>query len=75
MKKDILSIYFEGADDRSLRSFCDRFIAGGQFRIYIALNAKKKWELLYEWFPENKKCIFKKEYNKAFLFCNTYNCV
>ncbi|HCC69153.1 MAG TPA: hypothetical protein DEP99_04630 [Nitrospiraceae bacterium] len=72
MKKDILKIYFRGADDKDLKAFIERFLTSGLLWIYIATNPKKRWRLFYEKLLEDKKSLFRDEYNKAFLFCKTY---
>jgi hypothetical protein len=70
--KKINDIYFQGADDRNIFEFTERFLESGLFWIYIAINPGRKWDRLYEKLPRDKKQVFKDEYNKAFIICNTY---
>lgn len=71
-KKRINDIYFQGADDRDIFLFTERFLEGGLFWIYIAINPGRNWEQAYEKLSRDKKPVFRNEYNKAFLICNTY---
>ncbi|MBI5664898.1 MAG: hypothetical protein HZC49_07410 [Nitrospirae bacterium] len=71
-KKRINDIYFHGADDRNIFAFTERFLESGLFWIYIALNPARKWDQAYENLPKDKKQVFRNEYNKAFVICNTY---
>jgi hypothetical protein len=71
-KKRINDIYFQGADDRDIFAFTERFLESGLFWIYIAINPGRKWDKVYEKLPTDKKPAFRNEYNKAFLVCDTY---
>lgn len=72
MRNDVKDIYFKGADDKNLEEFTDRFLSGGLFWIYIAINGKKDWSNIYKRLSKRKRSLFEKEYNKAFLFANAY---
>lgn len=71
-KRLVIDIYFQGADDSDIGAFTSRFLEGGLFWIYIAINPERGWAHVYEKLPENKKPVFRNEYNRAFLFCNIY---
>lgn len=73
MKRNRLrEIYFHDADDRNLEEFTINFLQSGLLWIYIALNSKKQWELVFKKLNKKNKYLFIKEYNKAFLFTRTY---
>jgi len=71
-KKRINDIYFLGSDDRDIFTFTERFLESGLFWIYIAINPGRDWKKAYEKLSRDKKPVFRNEYNKAFLICNTY---
>ena len=72
MKNAVKEIYFQGADDKDLKSFAERFLNSGLFWIYIAINPKKDWKSLYQYLSKEKQILFKNEYNKAFLLSRSY---
>lgn len=72
MKNTVKKIYFQGADDKDLKGFADRFLNSGLFWIYIAINPKKDWSSLYQNLSREKQRLFKNEYNKVFLLSSSY---
>ncbi len=72
MKNNVKDIYFNGADDKNLEEFTERFLSKGLFWLYIAINEKKGWGNIYRRLSKHKRFLFKNEYNKAFLFTKTY---
>lgn len=73
MKNNILKkVYFQNANDRNLEDFTNRFLSSGLLWIYIALNPKRKWDLVFEKLNKKNKSLFISEYNTAFLFTRTY---
>ncbi|MBI5043317.1 MAG: hypothetical protein HZC10_05720 [Nitrospirae bacterium] len=72
MKNAVKKIYFQGADDKDMKNFADRFLNSGLFWIYIAINPKKDWKSLYQNLSKEKQILFKDEYNKAFLLSRSY---
>ncbi|MBI4690243.1 MAG: hypothetical protein HY754_08265 [Nitrospirae bacterium] len=73
MKNVLLKkVYFHGADDRNLEEFTNRFLSSGLLWIYIALNPKKKWEIVFKKIDKKNRPLFINEYNKAFFFTGTY---
>ncbi|MBI4849709.1 MAG: hypothetical protein HY808_14260 [Nitrospirae bacterium] len=71
-KKRINDIYFHGADDRDVFAFTEKFLVSGLFWIYIAINSGREWKQVYEKLSQDNKPVFRNEYNKALLICNTY---
>jgi hypothetical protein len=73
MKTSILKkIYFQNIDDKDLNGFVIRFLSSGLLWIYIALNPRKQWKLVYDRLNKKQQQIFVNEYNKAFLFSCSY---
>lgn len=73
MKKEILKrIYFHDADDSNLEEFTVKSLSSSLFWIYIALNSKRQWDVVFKKLSRRNKPLFIREYNKAFLFTKTY---
>ena len=73
MKRSILrKIYFQNAADGNLKEFTVKFLQSGLLWIYIALNPKKQWDVVFKTLSRKNKLLFTREYNKAFFFTKTY---
>ena len=73
MKKNILKkVYFPDTDDRNLEGFTVKTLSSGVLWIYIALNPNKQWHTICKALNKKDKTIFTNEYNKAFLYTQTY---
>lgn len=72
MKNAVKKIYFQGADDKDMKSFAQRFLKSGLFWIYIAINPRRDWRSLYQNLSKEKQILFRHEYNKAFLLSRSY---
>ncbi len=73
MKNNLVrKIYFNNEEDKNLDKFTVRFLSSGMLWVYVALNPGKEWKLVFKKLNKNKKALFMRKYNKAFLFTRIY---
>ena len=73
MKNDLVrKIYFDNAKDKDIGKFTVRFLSSGMLWVYVALNPGKEWKLVFKKLNKKDKALFRREYNKAFLFTQIY---